>query len=926
MSILQGTGLMTGPPNSAAKCNFSAERIERWASGEWQQIHTDTTQIPADLLEGGDHPCPLCGGTDRFNVSRDSYHETGQVFCKTGCPLHGQSGIGVVKAANKITFPEACAKVGDWLLEKGLCNQADLVDDPRGARCNGTNSEGKTPSSPSPQLLGFPAGSQAGQGSVLPKPKMKDGRPCPMVHERLTDCVSGALWYQHQRKKILSSVRPPDQHFVYESSPGNVAFIVLRWNLTEEERERSGKTKVIAQIARVEGGWQSGNPYRDRPLYGLFHQPRTLKDVDESTDSKDRHPDLPDVSSADVVFVCEGETSAEALCDIGLVAVCPSQGANSPQLTDFRPLNGKNLVLCPDHDSDGEQFIQIVRGILSAQAPESPIEVRCFADDPEFGSSISEGDDAVDWLAFHNGKATEDLRAIFDQLPDRSEEERFAPRALNRKKGEGPAKEEKTARLENYEMVPAGDGESDDSESAEPLSLQLIFDELHKKAGDWPRSVNGVLFVLKHDGQPRYLKDRNDLFAWIGEQFDAPADFRGGLHSRDEFFAHVKEHSICYDTIEHAPHYPEWKTSYYCHDPLPDNADGSFIRQFLDFFNPETEADRALLYAFVLTLAWGGPPGKRPAFVLEADGPGSGKSVLAHRVASLFGGYISVPKNLRDFDKLVSRVLTPSSFSKRMLLMDNVKAIKLSTADLESLITEPIISGHRLYCGEGTRPNNLTVVITANSPQLGTDLSERSIVIKIRRSTYSATWDEDVTRFVEEKKVEIWSDVIALLESPTAQIAPVSRFGPWENEVLAKVPGYESAQRILLPRQKEINADFEALNAFEDYIICRLEELKYRTGPSDSPDAEEESHCVFISNERMAKWYSDFSSTRASSENIKQKLTVLRQKRVNCLIHDKRLNACRGFIFGPWRNGDNYEADLEERISYDERRRREAFS
>lgn len=729
----------------------------------------------------------------------------------------------------------------------------------------------------------------------------------------------GAAIFGLLSNDVISERRPPDRHFLYFTGPeqheDGLLFVSLRWDLSESEAatNRHGDKKVIRQIARVEGGWQCRNPYNvGRPLYKL-HEP-----IEGVT-----------AADSDVIFVSEGEPACDALRSIGLPAVCLSQGAASPKATDLSPLDGKIVVWIPDHDEPGEKFVRNCRHKLETDAPNATSSVKCLIDDSMYSEAIKPGDDAVDWLRFRDGESPANLRKIIESLPDKSAEQRFASEASksrpnpHRQEASGASREsdreEEIERFKNYEHVSADEGE--DPQKA-PLSLTEIALTLNTKTNSWPRTADGLLFVPCGHGAIRYLKNTTELFTWIGEQYGTPADFVKSYHSRDEFFAHLVQHCKRYESVEYAPHFPSRRESYYCHDDIPNNADGEFLREFLEFFNPETDADKALLTAFVLTLAWGGPCGKRPAFVIEADGQGSGKSVLAHQVAELFGGYITLRTSSKDFDKSISRMLTPSSFTRRMLLMDNLKSMKLSIADLESLITEPTLSGHRYYHGEGTRPNNLTLTITANSPSLGTDLSERAIVIKIRRSKFSATWDDDVAKFVETNRVEIWADVIAMLSAKTEPVTPVSRFGPWENEVLAKVPGSEAAQRVLITRQKEINGDFESLNSFEDEIACRLDSLSYEMGFSSSgestsltvSDEAVEMDCVFISNATMAQWYTEFSGIRTSSESIKQRLKILRMKRVT-MLHDHRVRSDRGFVFGPWEGkGHLFQNDLDERL------------
>ncbi len=47
---------------------IDAEHVRQAASGRWLDILTDVGNIPLDVLDGRHHPCPQCGGKDRFRL------------------------------------------------------------------------------------------------------------------------------------------------------------------------------------------------------------------------------------------------------------------------------------------------------------------------------------------------------------------------------------------------------------------------------------------------------------------------------------------------------------------------------------------------------------------------------------------------------------------------------------------------------------------------------------------------------------------------------------------------------------------------------------------------------------------------------------------------------------------------------------------
>ena len=68
----------------------------------------------------------------------------------------------------------------------------------------------------------------------------------------------------------------------------------------------------------------------------------------------------------DTVWVAEGEKTAEALIEIGLVATTSAHGAGSAHKTDWSPLADKRVIIVPDNDAAGEVYAAEVVAILSA--------------------------------------------------------------------------------------------------------------------------------------------------------------------------------------------------------------------------------------------------------------------------------------------------------------------------------------------------------------------------------------------------------------------------------------------------------------------------------------------------------------------------------------------------------------------------------
>ena len=174
-----------------------------------------------------------------------------------------------------------------------------------------------------------------------------------------------------------------------------------------------------------------------------------------------------------------------------------------------------------------------------------------------------------------------------------------------------------------------------------------------------------------------------------------------GSVSRAEVFAEVERTATNYNAVEELPHWPPMPNTFYtCGEPQP--GDGSALEKLLDFFTPATPIDRQLLKAAAMTMFTGISPGSRPAFLFTADhGRGRGKSAVAQKIGRIGGGSIDVGAGDKMED-IKKRFLSKGGRTKRGGFLDNLKTLRFSWAELESLITADIISGWLLFREKGS--------------------------------------------------------------------------------------------------------------------------------------------------------------------------------------------------------------------------------
>jgi hypothetical protein len=422
------------------------------------------------------------------------------------------------------------------------------------------------------------------------------------------------------------------------------------------------------------------------------------------------------------------------------------------------------------------------------------------------------------------------------------------------------------------------------------LKMADIRADLDAATDRWPRRVCSGLFIHDPVHGIGWLAKPDALFGWLHTR--RVVKWFGGPQAvtRQNLHAELERTAIAYDAVEGQPHFPPMARHYYtCTQPKPGNGDA--LRRLVARFTPSTTVDRDLLLALFVTPFWGGLPGQRPAFVLTSDaGRGAGKTTACEIAGHLAGGLMTVEPS-QKIDKLMDRLLSPGADGKRVCLVDNVKTTKFSWAELEALITTPVISGKRMFVGEWQRPNTLTWCVTINGVNLSTDLAQRSIIIKLDKANYSGSWKDETYAFIDSNRDALLADIAAFFEGDRWQFGKASRWGAWERDVLSRLPEPGDAQALILERQAECDADGDDGAMIDDHFAERLRELGY------CPDTIQ----VRIPVKTVAFWFNEANGepmrTAAVTGRIKQMSTEGQVKRLSI---DKSNRHGRSFIYtGP---------------------------
>jgi hypothetical protein len=446
----------------------------------------------------------------------------------------------------------------------------------------------------------------------------------------------------------------------------------------------------------------------------------------------------------------------------------------------------------------------------------------------------------------------------------------------------------------------------------EPLPMGEIIASLLKQTGDWPRCVGEVPFVHDSEHGIGYLLKQAALFGWAHRELGTVQWSQAtGCVTKEEFFAELKRTATKYRAVETLPHFPPRENTYYAHEPVKPG-DGETLRTLLSRFNPATPIDGDLIQALFVSAFWGGPGGMRPCFVITADdGRGSGKTALLRALGHLVGGAFEI--GVADsIEAIKKRLLTPSTFSKRLVLGDNIKANRYSNGDLEGIVTAAEISGHQMYVGEATRPNTLLYSFTLNGPSFSRDMSQRSINIKVAKPVYDPLWWEKTAEFIDQNRATLLGDIAAFFDLPAVKLDKCSRWGAWEKDVLARLPEPSDAQRVIAERQEAIDGDTEECNVIEDYFGQQL--AKYGYGEEDS---------VHIPSKVAATWMSEAMNERVSTTAMSRTIgQYAKEGDLKYLsINPSRAHG-RGLL---WYAGGDTRHDLTTRIEEERNRERRGY-
>jgi len=432
-----------------------------------------------------------------------------------------------------------------------------------------------------------------------------------------------------------------------------------------------------------------------------------------------------------------------------------------------------------------------------------------------------------------------------------------------------------------------------------PLPLAEIRSFMNGATKGWPKIAAGALCYRKKDPttgrrKPVYIKDVADLFAWIDRFYQVNWSGASNCSTKTEYMRHLEQNCKQYTWATDLPHSPPLPDVLYTNPP-PEPENTGRIEELVAMFDLHTPMDRVLVKAFILTPFWGGPNGKRPLFVFATPdtsddpeaGRGAGKSTVAQIVGRLSGGYFSLRKEA-DVDRALSDLVSPSGLSARLVLMDNLKALKFSSMFLESLITTDQVDGHRLYHGLASRPNCITYVLTANEPMLSKDFATRCIPIILNQAKKDPNWDIKVEDLLKDKTFlkELYADILWHLQlpiknlptgkNPDGKTAEYDRWSLWWREVASRVCASSAELATLLltvkKRRGQIDVDLAEREEVEDILTSAM----ITSGITDP-----EGVAVFFPTRVLGRLLGKMFDRDASASAIGRRLKIMQLPRLH---------------------------------------------
>lgn len=850
---------------------MDANQIQQELNGQWAAVINDLCEVDPAILDGKHHPCPFCGGKDRFNLDRDG---SGAIYCNNKCKVRDDgekrpelttNGIGTVAMFNGWSYKKAIDEVSKWIdgQQKITDEMVDFRDSVNSRLSKAFGISEENLSSLKKRGLSESEIKNRGYWSIVESPARN-------IMWEFSDSA--------ERKKIgqsLPGIMPNGSLSINASDCLVIPMRNIDGKIVESQY-RPNRDTGGGKYQFLSSKKNGGVPARSICHFAL---------------PKDGHP-----RDFKTVRITEGPLKADIATALSGVQTLAIAGVGSWRVAVEAILSTKAELALIAFDADFRTNQAVANAVVETF---DSLQSAGIAAKLEIWDSEHKGiDDALAVGAPTQILTDEETKSEIDKI----------------RKDSG--KKQKADRLKNYKLVKSDSDDPNKAWEKQPLLINQVAESLLDLTGGWPKNCGGQLFVQTKDGQIRWFNDTSQLFGWISTI--SPVEFHcgNGCINKKEFFSELPFFVDEFKETSELPHFPPIKKTYYAKKYSPGN--GDYLEKFLNFFSPATEYDRELILAFVATTFWGGSPGRRVCFGIDSIvGTGVGKSELVKRVSSISGGFYDFDSRDVKDESVKRSFLNGKKF--RIALMDNVKDSCLSISVIESLITQSHISGHRLHFGTADRPNLITWAITMNGISLSRDLAERTVIIKLDEPGRSGSWDEEMDSLIENHRDEIISDIARFFQRPERKLSSYTRWASWEKSILSRLKNPELLKKIIKERAGDSDEDKSVAESIREYFEEKL------SGYGLDPDEE----VIHIPSDTIKDWIINASgkefNKRSSSAYLKQ---LVDGGSIRFISPNKSRKHGRGWLWN--KNGKTFEEisyelitkiEMEKREEEDRRRR-----
>lgn len=424
--------------------------------------------------------------------------------------------------------------------------------------------------------------------------------------------------------------------------------------------------------------------------------------------------------------------------------------------------------------------------------------------------------------------------------------------------------------LSNFESYYGEDGK----EIKTPVPADAIYTEFLRLTGGAIKRLQSIPFVVSGD-EIKLLEQPCDLFAYLAHTGIRVmwSDHTTGAISKREFHALVQIRAEKFELVSDLPSFPRMPHVFYTKDT--EAKDTGKLEELVNKFNFATDVDRQLIKAMFMTPFWGGECGQRPAFLIdgvdndEKGNRGIGKTTITDALVELCGGSCVDLTSKTEGDEIRKRLLT--AYKERVVRMDNIKAQTLSNETLESLITAKRVSGHQMFHGHNSIPNAFTYVLTFNDAVLSKDMSQRCIIIRLKRPKYQADWWDKVVSFIAENREAIIADIGYLFGKESPELDAASRFPKWERAVLGKCAfDLASIQQQIRKDQENADDDSHLREDIAELMAEKIGQIQWKYDPVQEEVVyfDPAKHTVAINRSVVYKWLAELFHKGATTRHI----------------------------------------------------------